>query len=110
MSTSPQPVTAPIPITTDGVHKWGGWLAGIVLAVGSASATGATIYATTRGDIRALQLEVDALKAARAEDDTSRKELLSRTRNIEKLLAQLVCKQEGLGSAPCDKAMSAIGP
>lgn len=144
--TDPQnPTTAPVPITAEAVHKWGGWFVAIALFLITTTGYAVAKYfgakaevsaaqsdtAKLRTDVDAVTKRVDELehdkaaegnrlaalereneqrRARDAQNEAAAKELLGRMRNVERFLAQLVCKQEGPGSAPCEKALAAIGP
>lgn len=87
---------ADTPITTQAVRAWWPIAAGVVF--GLLTAGGAYV----RFDYRLTTLE-----SAATVDAAGRREMLTRLRNVEKMLTLMVCTQQGAGAAACEKAIDA---
>jgi hypothetical protein len=100
----------------EAIGKWGPWFAGAVLFIIVTTASAVLIYAATKSDIAAtkndvaaLRLELAGAKAELAHLKTERDELAGRMGNVERFLAQLVCREYGVDTPTCAAAMAAIG-
>jgi hypothetical protein len=102
----------PDALTLGGIRAWLPTI--LILASGLAAVVTARVQiASLEARMTVVEPRLATLEIAelhRKDRDIATDEMLARMKNVERLLATLVCKQEGVGSAPCDKAMAAIGP
>lgn len=87
---------ADTPITTAAVRNWWPILVGAVIGLLGVGGS----YA--RFDYRLTTLE-----SAATVDAAGRREMLTRLRNVEKMLTIIVCTQQGAGAAMCREAIDA---